>query len=1222
MGRISYYYDADVGNFYYAQGHPMKPHRMRMTHNLLVAYGLTDKLDVFTPPRATEKEMTRFHADDYIQFLKTVTPDSVAEHHTLLSRFNVLEDCPVFDGLWEYCQIAAGGSLAGAARLNSGESDIAINWAGGLHHAKKAEASGFCYINDCVLAILELLKVHSRVLYVDIDIHHGDGVEEAFYSTDRVMTASFHKFGGFFPGTGAVSDTGVGRGKSYAVNFPLKDGIDDESYREIFIPVMSKVMEWYQPGAVVLQCGADSLTGDRLGCFNLSLRGHAQCVDFFKAYKLPLLLLGGGGYTIRNVARCWAYETSRVVGADLSDGLPYNDNLEFYAPEFRLHVVPSNMENHNTRAELEMNKVLILEHLRSLPFAPSVPAIETPRASPLGVHSRTVDSDGEDPDVRHRTQRAKMVVEYEDSDDELFGGGDDLLGNLPSARRRLKRPGPSGVAVTVRRSRSPLIALPSTSRDIHSPPRVNPPPVPAPPPFPAHVPVLHKPTSILTEPAKAGRMVNKPTARTETASVAPGAGNPRSTSSPSAAHAESGGKDGGKKEGQAVTGDLAYRSRSEKYPEPSSTCSNGVTIADGGKTAEDGTKNAKLHGDHADKDDPTSKATLSTGADVEKAELANGFQAIVKPPQDDEPADESKKTADPADAPPVDDMDIALAEELPVSGTNEKSVESQGKADAVRKVPDGTATGDETRNVATDGQKDAPAGGTAEKDTAASEPSGNDLKRGGEGADNTKTSAAARNVDEHGDVCMEDAETAVPSEMEVKDDSREDGACLEADQAETASADAKRLETNNEVKVADVSGTRDKTTESKAGSKGHADVKNNAIAVGLSKPAQSGGEGGGASTVAKNVENTTKDRVSSENAEKSENGQALKAEKAESDSLMRQETKIATNDRVARGAGPEDTEAGDNAAKTPRDEHQKHDTANDVENTSAAVPNENTSTAAAEKKPSTEPPKPPSRPLLPIPAGAIPIPPGMGFLPRLPPGPPPPPPKSPSASLFAVAKPQSSPPPASPAPARKRWAPAGTSAPPARQPSSSPGAGGGAFPAFRSEPVPTLTPSAVNEPSDVATTGGDLPDRGKDGAARTAKHADVSPSTIGSSVLGLGRKASPGDPPVETNIPAAAGEGGGKPEAEPTRLPPPEEAIAASDAADPPSSKATAVTSPKPLNDAGEKTTGGDARTVGRVKIRMSTTGETTASLHKAEEKSNPKPASEEQAPAEESNIK
>jgi histone deacetylase 1/2 len=407
MGRTAYYYDADVGNFYYAQGHPMKPHRMRMTHNLLVAYGLVDRLDVFTPPRASERDMTRFHADEYISFLKLVTPESVAEHHSALSRFNVLEDCPVFDGLWEYCQIAAGGSLAGAARLNSGESSIAVNWAGGLHHAKKAEASGFCYINDCVLAILELLKVHSRVLYVDIDIHHGDGVEEAFYSTDRVMTASFHKFGGFFPGTGAVEDIGTGRGKNYAVNFPLRDGIDDESYREIFNPVMAAIMQWYAPGAVVLQCGADSLTGDRLGCFNLSLRGHAQCVDFFKAYDVPLLLLGGGGYTIRNVARCWTFETARALGVDITDGLPYNDNLEFYAPDFRLHIAPSNMENHNTATELEDTRVRILEHLRSLPHAPSVPMADVPRASPLGVHVRDADSDAEDQDVRHRDNRAK-----------------------------------------------------------------------------------------------------------------------------------------------------------------------------------------------------------------------------------------------------------------------------------------------------------------------------------------------------------------------------------------------------------------------------------------------------------------------------------------------------------------------------------------------------------------------------------------------------------------------------------------------------------------------------------------------------------------------------------------------------------------------------------------------------------------------------------------------
>lgn len=408
----------------------MKPHRIRMTHNLLLAYGLLDRMDVLSTPRSSDREMTRFHSDEYINFLKLVSPDTPTDTApTNLQRFNVLEDCPVFDGLWEYCQIAAGGSLAGAARLNDGVSSVAINWAGGLHHAKKAEASGFCYINDCVLAILELLKVHPRVLYVDIDIHHGDGVEEAFYTTDRVMTVSFHKFGDYFPGTGAVGDLGIGKGKFYSANFPLKDGIDDPSYKHMFEPVMTRIMAWYRPGAVVLQCGADSLSGDRLGCFNLTLEGHAQCVDFFKTYDVPLLLLGGGGYTIRNVARCWAYETSRVVGVTLSDDLPYNENYEFYGPEFRLHILPSNMENHNTTQDLENTTMQILENLRHLPHAPSTYMHETPR--------RFVEEEPEDnPDIRVRNQRAIHNVDYAGSDEE---DDDQYISSLRRAKRKAKR---------------------------------------------------------------------------------------------------------------------------------------------------------------------------------------------------------------------------------------------------------------------------------------------------------------------------------------------------------------------------------------------------------------------------------------------------------------------------------------------------------------------------------------------------------------------------------------------------------------------------------------------------------------------------------------------------------------------------------------------------------------------------------------------------------------
>jgi histone deacetylase 1/2 len=207
------------------------------------------------------------------------------------------------------------------------QSDISINWSGGLHHAKRQEASGFCYVNDCVLAILELLKQYPRVLYIDIDVHHGDGVEEAFLLTDRVLTCSFHKFKDFFPGTGAFDDIGFHKGKYHSINFPLNEGIDDITYEEIFKPVIDEIFTCFKPSAVVLQCGSDSLSGDKLGCFNLSIKGHGKCVEYIKSKHVPLLLLGGGGYTLRNVPRCWTYETSIALGVEVDNEIPENPYL-------------------------------------------------------------------------------------------------------------------------------------------------------------------------------------------------------------------------------------------------------------------------------------------------------------------------------------------------------------------------------------------------------------------------------------------------------------------------------------------------------------------------------------------------------------------------------------------------------------------------------------------------------------------------------------------------------------------------------------------------------------------------------------------------------------------------------------------------------------------------------------------------------------------------------
>lgn len=418
--RVAYFYDGDVGSVYYGPNHPMKPHRLCMTHSLVLAYGLHNKMEIYRPHKAYPVELAQFHSTDYVEFLHRITPDTQDQFSKELLKYNMGEDCPVFDNLFEFCQIYAGGTIDAAHRLNSGLCDIAINWAGGLHHARKCEASGFCYVNDLVLGILELLKFHARVLYIDIDVHHGDGVEEAFYLTDRVMTVSFHKFGDyFFPGTGDVKDVGAREGKYYAINVPLKDGIDDASFTRMFKLIITKVVELYQPGAIVLQCGADSLAGDRLGCFNLSIDGHAECVSFVKRLNIPLLVTGGGGYTKENVARCWTVETGAILDTELPNEIPDNDYIKYFKPDFTLKINPGNpMENLNSKTYLSTIKMQVLENLRSIQHAPSVQMHEVPP----DFYIPDIDEDELNPDDRMNQHTQDKHIQRED---EFYEGDND-----------------------------------------------------------------------------------------------------------------------------------------------------------------------------------------------------------------------------------------------------------------------------------------------------------------------------------------------------------------------------------------------------------------------------------------------------------------------------------------------------------------------------------------------------------------------------------------------------------------------------------------------------------------------------------------------------------------------------------------------------------------------------------------------------------------------------
>jgi histone deacetylase HOS2 len=221
-------------------------------------------------------------------------------------------------------------------------------------------------------------------------VHHGDGVEQAFESTDRVFTLSYHKFGidkhgyPFFPGTGNIDEMGPvdprNPGKAHSLNIPIDDGIDDEQYKWLFNTVTSSVIEKYNPTAIVLQSGADSLGGDRLGRFNLNIKAHGYCVETVKAYGRPLLIIGGGGYTPRNVARTWCHETSVCVGATLHNDLPAHVPYlqAFQGAENGDGVLYPNL--HNTKRHDNLNthpRLLKLveqatENLRYMDGAPSV----------------------------------------------------------------------------------------------------------------------------------------------------------------------------------------------------------------------------------------------------------------------------------------------------------------------------------------------------------------------------------------------------------------------------------------------------------------------------------------------------------------------------------------------------------------------------------------------------------------------------------------------------------------------------------------------------------------------------------------------------------------------------------------------------------------------------------------------------------------------------------
>src|SRR5438034_8615901 len=251
--------------FDYGPEHPLRMERLGLTWRLMEGYDLTalPRSKVLAPEPAELESIARLHTPEYLDTLRAVSAGDWVPH---AARYGLGPgDNPIFPGLWEAAQLAAGGSLVAARLVAEGEADRAFHFAGGLHHAMPDRASGFCYVNDAVLAILHLRACGLRVAYVDIDAHHGDGVQNAFYTDPNVLTISTHERGDrLFPGTGFVDEMGEGAGRGFSVNLPLDVLTDSSIYLPAFEAVVPRLLTAFKPDVIVMQLGIDSHRTDPL----------------------------------------------------------------------------------------------------------------------------------------------------------------------------------------------------------------------------------------------------------------------------------------------------------------------------------------------------------------------------------------------------------------------------------------------------------------------------------------------------------------------------------------------------------------------------------------------------------------------------------------------------------------------------------------------------------------------------------------------------------------------------------------------------------------------------------------------------------------------------------------------------------------------------------------------------------------------------------------------
>ncbi len=321
--KAAFIYTDAYLDYDYGPTHPLRIIRLKLTYDLIKASGFmgSPSIQFIRTIKAEEKDLTTFHSEEYLNILKQANEGHLMGDAYLYGLGP--GDNPIFPGLFAWSLLVTGATLQAVDFVVDGKGEMAFNIAGGLHHAMRARASGFCYINDPVIGIIRLLNRGKRVAYIDIDAHHGDGVQKAFYETNQVLTISLHESGRtLFPGTGFEYEIGEGEGEGYSVNLPFPPYTDDEVYVWAFEEVVPELVHAFQPDIVVTQLGVDTFYNDPLTNLNLSIFGYEKVVRRIKDLAPRWVALGGGGYDISNVARAWTLAWALMNGIELKEELP------------------------------------------------------------------------------------------------------------------------------------------------------------------------------------------------------------------------------------------------------------------------------------------------------------------------------------------------------------------------------------------------------------------------------------------------------------------------------------------------------------------------------------------------------------------------------------------------------------------------------------------------------------------------------------------------------------------------------------------------------------------------------------------------------------------------------------------------------------------------------------------------------------------------------------